>query len=42
LRQGFKVALENHDIECIFSSDIDIFAQEAYKLDFGEKPSGDI
>ncbi|MDR0919402.1 MAG: DNA cytosine methyltransferase [Oscillospiraceae bacterium] len=39
---GFRVALENRGLECVFSSDIDIFAQEAYKLNFGEKPSGNI
>lgn len=39
---GFRVALEKRGLECVFSSDIDPFAQEAYKQNFGEKPSGDI
>lgn len=28
--------------ECVFSSDIDKFAQESYKANFGEMPAGDI
>lgn len=28
--------------ECVFSSDIDKYAQEAYEANFGEKPAGDI
>ncbi|MDR3092410.1 MAG: DNA cytosine methyltransferase [Endomicrobium sp.] len=39
---GFRVALEKRGLECVFSSDIDTFAQEAYKQNFGENPSGDI
>ena len=39
---GFRVALEKRGLECVFSSDIDPYAQEAYKRNFGEKPSGDI
>jgi len=39
---GFRVALEKRGLECVFSSDIDIYAQEAYKQNFGETPSGDI
>jgi len=39
---GFRVALEKQGLECVFSSDIDPYAQEAYKRNFGEKPSGDI
>jgi DNA (cytosine-5)-methyltransferase 1 len=39
---GFRVALEKRGLECVFSSDIDPYAQEAYKQNFGEKPSGDI
>jgi DNA (cytosine-5)-methyltransferase 1 len=30
------------DGQCVFSSDIDKFAQESYKANFGEKPEGDI
>jgi DNA (cytosine-5)-methyltransferase 1 len=39
---GFRVALEKRGLECVFSSDIDPHAQEAYKRNFGEKPTGDI
>lgn len=39
---GFRVALEKRGLECVFSSDIDPYAQEAYKKNFGEKPTGDI
>ena len=28
--------------ECVFSSDIDIYARESYKANFGEYPTGDI
>lgn len=28
--------------KCVFSSDIDKFAQESYKANFGERPAGDI
>jgi DNA (cytosine-5)-methyltransferase 1 len=39
---GFRLALEKRGLECVFSCDIDISAQEAYKKNFGEKPVGDI
>jgi len=39
---GFRLALDKRGLECVFSSDIDVYAQEAYKRNFGEKPSGDI
>ncbi|MDR3195556.1 MAG: DNA cytosine methyltransferase [Endomicrobium sp.] len=39
---GFRVALEKRKLECVFSSDIDAYAQEAYERNFGEKPIGDI
>jgi len=39
---GFRIALEKQGLECVFSSDIDPRVQEAYKKNFGEKPSGDI
>jgi DNA (cytosine-5)-methyltransferase 1 len=40
---GFRLALEKKcGLECVFSSDIDTYAQETYKQNFGEKPSGDI
>ncbi len=45
---GFRVAFEeaceenNIQSECVFSSDIDKYAQESYEANFGEKPLGDI
>ncbi|MDR1695565.1 MAG: DNA cytosine methyltransferase [Endomicrobium sp.] len=39
---GFRIALEKRGLECVFSSDIDPYAQDIYKKNFGEKPAGDI
>lgn len=45
---GFRYASENAFNElgiqgqCVFSSDIDAFAQKSYEANFGEKPAGDI
>ena len=39
---GFRVALQKKGLECVFSSDIDEKAQEAYRKNFNEKPEGDI
>lgn len=45
---GFRVAatqvFEKYNIpaKCVFSSDIDLYAREAYKANFGEYPLGDI
>lgn len=45
---GFRIAFEevcennNIQAECVFSSDIDKYAQESYEANFGEKPFGDI
>lgn len=39
---GFRLAMERNNIDCIFSSDIDSFAQKTYAENFGEKPYGDI
>lgn len=45
---GFRFAAEqvfskyNIPSECVFSSDIDSYAREAYKANFGEYPFGDI
>ena len=45
---GFRIAFEEAcrikgvDSACVFSSDIDPHAQEAYQANFGEQPSGDI
>ena len=39
---GFRIALEKLGHTCIFSSEINNYAREVYKLNFGEYPSGDI
>ena len=39
---GFRIAGEEHGMDCVFSSEIDRFANEVYKTNFGEYPSGDI
>jgi DNA (cytosine-5)-methyltransferase 1 len=39
---GFRLAGEEHGMECVFSSEIDKFACEVYKNNFGETPQGDI
>lgn len=39
---GFRLAMEANDVECVFSSDIDKFAQETYRANFNETPAGDI
>ena len=39
---GFRLAMNDNDVECVFSSDNDKFAQETYKANFGEVPQGDI
>ena len=45
---GFRIAATqvfqslNVDAECVFSSDIDPFAREAYNANFGDYPAGDI
>jgi DNA (cytosine-5)-methyltransferase 1 len=39
---GFRLALEKRGLECVFSSDIDGYAQEAYKKNFGEIPANKI
>lgn len=43
-RIAFEEACEENSIkpECVFSSDIDKYAQESYEANFGEKPFGDI
>ena len=43
-RIAFEEACEEQDInaKCIFSSDIDKFAQDSYEANFGERPHGDI
>ena len=39
---GFRIALERNGGKCVFSSEIDKYAREAYKNNFGEEPKGDI
>lgn len=39
---GFRLALEKEGLECVFSSDIDKHARDAYQRNFGEEPKGDI
>ncbi|RKE94656.1 DNA cytosine methyltransferase [Ichthyenterobacterium magnum] len=45
---GFRIAFEeaceenNVQSECVFSSDIDKYAQDSYEANFGERPAGDI
>jgi len=43
-RIAFEEACEENNIQpnCVFSSDIDKYAQESYESNFGERPSGDI
>jgi DNA (cytosine-5)-methyltransferase 1 len=39
---GFRLALEERGLRCVFSSEIDLKTQEAYRENFGESPHGDI
>ena len=39
---GFRLAMEENNVKCVFSSDIDSFAQKTYQANFGEIPAGDI
>jgi DNA (cytosine-5)-methyltransferase 1 len=39
---GFRLALERLGGKCVFSSDVDKYAQRTYKHWFGETPHGDI
>lgn len=39
---GFRIALEENGGECVFSSEIDKYAQRTYYENFGDIPSGDI
>jgi len=43
-RIAFEEACQEQDInaKCVFSSDIDKFAQDSYEANFGERPHGDI
>jgi DNA (cytosine-5)-methyltransferase 1 len=39
---GFRLALENHGGECVFSSEIDKKARDTYFSNFHDEPAGDI
>ena len=39
---GFRIAMNHNNVECVFSSDNDKFAQQTYKANFNEIPTGDI
>jgi DNA (cytosine-5)-methyltransferase 1 len=39
---GFRLALERHNLRCVFSSDIDENIRTVYKKNFGDLPQGDI
>ena len=39
---GFRLAFEDRGLKCVFSSDIDEDARQAYKANFDELPAGDI
>jgi len=39
---GFRIAMQNLGGKCIFSSEIDKYAQQTYLANFGELPHGDI
>ncbi|MEP3346510.1 MAG: DNA cytosine methyltransferase [Litoreibacter sp.] len=39
---GFRYALEEHQGNCVFSSEIDPKARDTYKRNFGDEPAGDI
>ena len=39
---GFRLAMNSSQVECVFSSDNDKFAQQTYEANFHEVPTGDI
>ena len=39
---GFRIAFEQNNCDCVFSSDMDTFAQKTYAENFNEIPFGDI
>lgn len=39
---GIRLGFESVGGKCVFSSEWDLFAQETYEANFGERPSGDI
>jgi len=44
IRRGLEIALQKNGLhcECVFSCEIDKRAQETYRLNYGETPTGDI
>lgn len=39
---GFRIAMQTHGGKCVFSSELNKFAQKTYFANFGEMPFGDI
>lgn len=39
---GFRIAFEKNNCDCVFSSDIDVYACNTYKSNFGDYPLSDI
>jgi len=39
---GFRLGLESHGDQCVFSSEWDVDSQATYEINFGEVPFGDI
>ncbi|HMN32433.1 MAG: DNA cytosine methyltransferase [Chitinophagaceae bacterium] len=39
---GFRIAMQNLGGKCVFTSEIDEYAQKTYNINFGEIPNGDI
>lgn len=39
---GFRIAFQNLAGACVFTSEIDKYAQQTYKANYGEQPHGDI
>ncbi len=39
---GFRIALESFGAQCVYSNEWDKYAQETYKMNFGDVPDGDI
>ena len=39
---GFRLALDNLGLQCVFSSELNKSCQDIYELNFGDRPTGDI
>lgn len=39
---GFRIALEKNAANCVYSSELDAYAQDTYQYNFKERPDGDI